>query len=310
MTYLRATLVFLILSSISCICRPSFQSVEVDSQRFLTERAKGMQNYEGILFRTPEYVAFVFEGWLVGIRYRWFPENLSYYVNSVRNDSNLFDALRYCKCEVARVRLRGEFKEHDWRSSEEMFRGNLDIDVVLSYQVLTQHQVHTLLEEKYRKQANTPGSKIISCCDLTENTEFSESELVQIHGRYVRTGLNESSLYDPECKDACSMWVEFSEGLLRETTDNVEQLKKMTRDSAPIFNKDNPGIFTIPLKEADVIFVGTIAPNEVKKPTDDTTSPVQIETLNPKNNYKLVLTVHEIKEIVPVESDKENQAEK
>ena len=143
---------------------------------------------------------------------------------------------------------------------------------------------------------------LVSSCELVKRSADLEGKKISVTGTYVRTGLGESSFYDPSCEEESRVWVEFSDHIFQNLKNpNVLKLKKMIEKSAPIFKKRNSAFFTAPHVEAKVVFVGTLTRNKILQVTDDSPLSEQIEASEPKNGYKFVFTVLEIREFKVVD---------
>ena len=140
------------------------------------------------------------------------------------------------------------------------------------------------------------NSSLLSCCELVKRYGDLEDKKISVTGTYVRTGLGESSIYDPSCKEDSSVWVEFSDHIFHNPENiNVLKLKGMMKKSSPIYKKENPAVFTVPYMEAEVVFVGNLTQNKIFEVTDDSPLSDQIEAMEPRNMFKLVFTVSEIR---------------
>lgn len=143
---------------------------------------------------------------------------------------------------------------------------------------------------------------LVSSCELVKRSADLEGKKISVSGIYVRTGLGDSSIYDPSCEEKSRIWVKFSDHIFQNLKNpNVLKLEKMVEKSAPIFKKGNPDVFTAPFMEAKVVFVGALTRNKILQVTDDSPLSEQIEASEPKNRYEFVFTVLEIREFKVVD---------
>jgi len=143
-----------------------------------------------------------------------------------------------------------------------------------------------------------PHKKIISFCELINNSETFLGKEITVKGIYERIdGLNNIYFYEPECDDK-RVWLLFSQKInFNEKGINTIALNKMIKDAEPIPSPENHSVIIVNMASAKVVFKGYLKKN--KKIKYDKSKPwiEQIETSLPKNSYDLIFVVTEIKDI-------------
>ncbi|NOZ13213.1 MAG: hypothetical protein GXO69_06145 [Acidobacteria bacterium] len=137
----------LTLFSASCLYKTVFESKLAKNIHFLTIPTKGHAYYEGIIFWTPEYAAFIFNFALKGIHYSYFPTDLSYHVKSISDDKKLFSSSRKFNCNAALIKFRGKITNKGEILGQQMYLGSVKIEKVFYYKLLSHSEVKTILKE-------------------------------------------------------------------------------------------------------------------------------------------------------------------
>ena len=149
------TAVLMLVFASSCIYRYSYESPSSSKKDFCSSMQKGEADYEGIIYWTSEYTAFIFEPYLDGIEHLMFPTYLAYEVGHTEEDRGLFRSARKFKCRAARIRFRGTVVEHHKLNGMHLFFGRAKISEIYYYKLLNESQISRILSEKSDSRNNS-----------------------------------------------------------------------------------------------------------------------------------------------------------
>jgi hypothetical protein len=145
-----ALLTFVLLSVFlgSCIYRYTYELPDSSKKDFSSSLQRGETDYEGIIYWTPEYSAFIFQSYLDGGDHLIFPTTFAYEVTQIENDGGLFRSARKFRCTAARIRFRGTIMDSDEFSGMYIFLGKVKINKIYYYQLLNESQMSRILSGK------------------------------------------------------------------------------------------------------------------------------------------------------------------